>query len=111
MSINSRDKGRRGEVELSQVLNEYGFTTERMSQYCGKTGVADVQGLPHIHIECKRVEALNVDKAYAQSTRDANEGEMPTVMYRKNRGQWMVAMSLEDWVKLYEGYLCQQEET
>jgi hypothetical protein len=111
MSINSRNIGRRGENELSKVLNDYGFTTERMSQYCGKTGVPDVQGLPHIHIECKRVEALNMEKAYEQSSSDSLDGEMPTVMHRKNRGKWMVTMSLEDWVKLYEVWLCQQQET
>ena len=102
MSVNSRDKGRRGENELSKVLNEYGFTTERMSQYCGKTGVPDVQGLKNIHIECKRVEKLNLETAYDQSCRDAKEGEIPTVMHRKNRGKWMVTMSLDDWIKLYK---------
>ena len=99
--INSREKGRRGEVELSKLLNDYGFTTERMSQYCGKTGVPDVQGLPDIHIECKRVEKLNLEEAYDQSCRDAKDGEIPTVMYRKNRRKWMVAMSLDDWIQLY----------
>ena len=109
--INSREKGRRGEVELSKLLNDYGFTTERMSQYCGKTGVADVDGLPSIHIECKRVEKLNLEEAYSQSCRDAKDGEIPTVMHRKNRGEWMVSMSLEDWVEMYRSWICQQKET
>ena len=108
--INSRDKGRRGEVELSSVLNEYGFDTERMSQYCGKTGVPDVQGLPMIHIECKRVEKLNIDDAMEQSIRDAKANEIPVVMHRKNRKGWKVTMTLEAWMKLYEGWLCQQKE-
>ena len=111
MALNSRDKGRRGESELSKVLNECGFTTERMSQYCGKTGVADVEGLPHIHIECKRVEKLNIENAMKQSTDDAKEGEMPVVMHRKNRHEWLVTMTLTDWMKLYKAYENETAET
>lgn len=112
MSINSRDKGRRGENELSKVLNEYGFTTERMSQYCGKTGVPDVSGLPHIHIECKRVERLIIEKAMEQSRSDARENEIPVVMHRKNRQPWLVTMDLDTWLEMYKEWnKCRQEET
>ena len=101
MAINSRDKGRRGEVELSGYLREYGYNTERMSQYCGKTGVPDVQGLPMIHIECKRVEKLNIENAMDQSKRDAKEDEIPVVMHRKNHCEWLCTMRLEDFMKIY----------
>ena len=101
MAINSRDKGRRGEVELAGYLREYGYNTERMSQYCGKTGVPDVQGLPFLHIECKRVERLNIEDAMAQSKRDAREGEIPTVMHRKNHCEWLCTLRLEDFMKIY----------
>lgn len=97
----SRDKGRRGENELAGYLREYGYNAERMSQYCGKTGVPDVQGLPGIHIECKRVERLDLTAAMDQSKRDAREGEMPTVMHRKNHCEWLVTMRLEDWMRIY----------
>ena len=29
-------------------------------------------------------------------------GEMPVVMHRKNRKEWLVTMPLDDWMKLYE---------
>lgn len=60
MVINSRQKGARGERELSSKLKENGFDTRRGQQYCGSNGDADVVGLPGIHIECKRVEKLNL---------------------------------------------------
>ena len=59
----SRNKGKRGELELSHVLQEYGFDARRGQQYAGINGDADVVGVPGLHIECKRVEALNVEKA------------------------------------------------
>ena len=49
--MNSRNKGKAGELELSKVLKTYGYDTRRGQQYCGANGDADVVGLPHIHIE------------------------------------------------------------
>lgn len=59
-------------------------------------------GLPGIHIECKRVEKLNLYDAMAQSKADARKNEMPVVMHRKNNCDWLVTMSLEDWIKIYK---------
>jgi Holliday junction resolvase len=99
---NSRQKGARGERELSNKLKEYGFNTRRGQQYCGANGDADVVGLDGIHIECKRVQSLNLYKAIGQATEDAKEGEKPTVFHRKDREEWLVTMRLEDWMKLYK---------
>ena len=103
MSINSKDKGRRGERELAKTLNGYGYNCRRTQQYCGNTGEAsDVVGLPGIHIECKRNERLNVYDAMSQAKSDAQEGESPVVMWRKNHCEWLVTMTLEDWIELYK---------
>lgn len=100
--MNSRNKGKSGELELARILREYGYKCRRGQQYSGANGDADVVGLPGIHIECKRVEALNIDKALGQSQNDAREGEMPIVCHRKNRTGWKVTLTLEDFLKLYE---------
>lgn len=99
--MNSRNKGAVGERELASKLTEYGFPSRRGQQFSGANGDADVVGLPGIHIECKRVEHLNLQEAYDQSRRDAREGEIPVVMHRKNNCRWLVTMSLEDWIDLY----------
>ena len=70
-----REKGKRGERELAGILREYGYDTKRGQQYCGVAGNADVVGLPGIHIECKRVERLNIYDAIEQSKNDARDGE------------------------------------
>lgn len=99
--MNSRQKGCRGERELAKKLREYGYEARRGQQYSGASGDPDVIGLPGIHIECKRVERLNLEDAMAQSKRDAREGEIPTVMHRKNNCEWLVTMRLEDFMRMY----------
>lgn len=102
MAINSRQKGKAGELELAHILQEYGYETRRGQQYCGANGDADVVGLPGVHVECKRVENLNIDKAMAQAQHDAKDGEMPVVMHRKNRQRWKATMTLDDFMALYQ---------
>ena len=106
MAVNSKRKGAAGERELAKKLNEYGFKTRRSVQYNGKAddGKADLVNLPGIHIECKRVERLNVSEAMGQAINDAQNGELPTVFHRKNREGWLVTMRLDDWMELYKEY-------
>lgn len=102
--MNSKQKGKRGELELVHRLNELGFQTRRTAQYNGKEqgSLADLIGIEGVHIECKRVESLNINDAYEQSVRDCNDGETPTVFHRKNNKPWLVTLSLEDWAKMYK---------
>ena len=104
MPINSREKGAKGERELAKVLREYGYTeAKRGQQFCGVNGNADVIGLPHIHIECKRVEKLNLCNAMEQAKKDT-KGKLPAVFHRKNRSKWLVTMELTDFMKIYKEY-------
>ena len=100
IKTNSRSKGKRGELELAKKLRDYGYDCRRGQQYCGSNGDADVIGLPGIHIECKRVERLDLYGAMAQAIADSS-GNKPTVMHRKNNSDWLVTMRLSDWVELY----------
>lgn len=99
--INSKQKGKQGELELSHVLQSFGYNTRRGQQYCGANGDADIVGLSHIHIECKRVENLNIYQAVEQAKSDAKIDELPAVFHRKNRKEWLVTMPLKDWIRLY----------
>ena len=98
----SRDKGKRGERELASKLKDYGFECRRGQQFNGADGSADVVGLPGIHIECKRVEKLNLYDAVSQAVSDSKEGELPAVFHRKNNCQWLVTMPLDLWMQIYK---------
>lgn len=102
--MNSREKGKRGERELASKLREYGYDVRRGQQYCGANGDADVVGLPGIHIECKRVERLDLDSAMTQAKVDVytgGTGEIPVVMHRKNNSDWHVTLMLDDFMTIY----------
>ena len=106
--INSRDKGKRGELEIAHIMQGYGFDAHRGQQFSGLQGDADVVGVPFLHLEIKRVQALNLDKAMEQSIRDARDDEIPVVVHRKDRQDWKVTLSLEDFMKLYMAWLKEQ---
>lgn len=104
MAVNSRTKGAVAEREVARILNSYGYNCRRGQQYCGANGDADVVGLPGIHIEVKRREKLNLYDAMDQSKRDAAVGGgLPSVFWRKNNCEWLVVMTMEDWMRLYKG--------
>lgn len=94
--INSKVKGAAGERELAAELNSVlNISSRRGQQFSGLEG-EDVVGLPGVHIECKRVEKLNIDNAVAQSIKDAKADQVPAVFHRKNRKPWLVTFRLED---------------
>jgi Holliday junction resolvase - archaeal type len=106
----SRDKGKRGELELAKILREYGYETRRGQQFCGAKGDADVIGLPGIHIEVKRVEKLNLYEAVKQSVRDSVYEDLPAVFHRKNNQEWLVTMRLTEWMEMYKAYTESKDE-
>lgn len=106
MAVNSKRKGKTGELELARKLKDYGYDTRRTAQYCGNTGdAADVVGLPGIHIECKRTEALRLYDAVDQAKRDSGAtGKIPVVFHRKNNCEWLAIMPLDDFMTIYREF-------
>ena len=102
MAINSKEKGKRAEREIAALLRSYGFEGKRGVQYSGGQDSPDVEGLPGVHIEVKRVEQLNINKAMEQADRDCGEN-IPVVFHRKNRTPWLVTMHFDDFMRFYKG--------
>ena len=88
---------------MASKLREYGYNCRRGQQYNGLEG-EDVVGLDYIHIEVKRVQALNLDEAMEQAKKDSRENQIPAVFHRKNNKKWKVTMELEGWINLYNEY-------
>ena len=51
--MNSRRKGKEGELALVRKLKEYGYDVRRSQQYAGINSDAHVVGIDHLHIEAK----------------------------------------------------------
>lgn len=99
--MNSRQKGAAGERELAKVLRIHGYDARRGQQYCGANGDADVIGLPGLHVECKRVERLDLYGAMEQAKADARPDEFPVVMHRRNNAAWLATIALDDFMEIY----------
>lgn len=96
MAVNSRRKGAAGEREFSAFCRErLGIGARRGQQYNGLDGEDVVVSVPNLHIEVKRVEALNVPKAMKQAERDAGVN-VPVVAHRRNREPWLLTIRAED---------------
>ena len=102
MGAKSQKKGADGERELVEHLRRAGYS---VSWGGNRTygAVPDASGLPGVHIECKRVEQLNIARAMEQADRDAHRFRdgAPTLFHRKNKSPWLVTMQLTDWLRLY----------
>lgn len=107
--VNSRRKGARNELLVAHKFQEYGFDTRRGQQFNGLHGDADVVGAPYLHLEVKAVQKLNLEKAMEQSIRDAREGEVPTVVHRRDRQDWRITLSLEDFMPMYMAWLKEKQ--
>lgn len=101
--MNSRDKGKRGELELANYLKERGYATARRGvQYSGGPGSPDVSGLHGVHIEHKRLSAFAGYKFLDQSKRDSASDELSIVTIRADRREFIVLLTLDDFMELYE---------
>ena len=96
---NSRRKGKDGELEVARILRDHGYDSRRGVQYSGSPDSPDVTGLPGYHIEVKRTNAFRMYDALTQSERDAREDEVPIVIHRPDRKDWVVVMRLEDFLE------------
>jgi hypothetical protein len=102
MAINSKKKGKRGELEVVHFLKDRGYNARRGVQYKGTPDSPDVEceELNFLHFEVKRAESLNIEKALQQSISDAGENQIPVVVHRKNKEKWKVTLSFDDFLQL-----------
>jgi Holliday junction resolvase len=95
MSINSRAKGQRGELEVRDLLRKHGFQAERGQQRAGGPESPDVKhDIDGFHIEVKLTETFNLFKTLDQAQGDAPH-LVPLIFHRRNRKPWMVCLPAE----------------
>lgn len=94
MGINPKAKGQAGEYESIALLTSwatqagYKLVLERNLEQVRKGG-SDINGVPGMDIEVKRVQAPNVAGWWAQVCRAADkQGTLPLLMHRRNHQPW-----------------------
>jgi Holliday junction resolvase len=102
--VNSRAKGKRGELEFAEYLRSRGFTARRGQQFSGGGDSPDVvSSLPGVHIEVKRRETGNLYGWLSQAVADAKVGTIPIVFHRRNNEEWVAILRAEDMISLLKG--------
>jgi Holliday junction resolvase len=98
--MNSRRKGKVGELAFVKFLGEHGVAARRGQQFRGGHDSPDVIcDLPY-HWEVKRTERLKLEEAYAQAVSECPPDKTPVVAHKRNRGNWMITLSAEDFLVL-----------
>jgi Holliday junction resolvase len=99
--MNSKRKGKDGELQFVAALKEVGFDARRGVQYSGGPESPDVisEALDRFHFEVKRTEKFRLYEAMEQAIEEGGEC-IPVVAHRRNRGGWLMIMRLEDWAEL-----------
>lgn len=101
--MHSKNKGKRGELELRDVLRSLfpGVSAEeikRGQQHKGGPDSPDVT-FPGVHFECKRTERFNLYDAMEQAIGDAGDN-VPVVAHRRNREDWVFVVRAKDFRNL-----------
>lgn len=100
MGRRERERGKRGERQLRDLLRSYGFSDAiRGCQYSGKTDQGETspdvlcRSLPY-HWESKLCEDIKLHQWIQQAKSDCN-GRPWVVASRQNRGKWWMCTSVK----------------
>jgi hypothetical protein len=95
--INSRTKGKVGELEFAHFLrDEFKIEARRGQQFQGGNDSPDIiTSLRNVHFEVKRTETLSLYKAMEQAKNDCGD-KIPVVAHRKSRQEWLIVLHAKD---------------
>ena len=91
--VNSRQKGKRGELEAARALRAMlGVPVTRAAQHSGKEQ-ADLRGTPGVHWEVKLYAKIGACRFMDQAEAESG-GDVPVVLMRENGGRWLLVVPL-----------------
>ena len=100
----SRTKGARGELEIVALLRDHGWPRARRThdgrEQAQRGDIAN--GPAGVYWEVKRQERLNVPAALAQVERDAPPLDLPILVHRPSRQDWMATLPLDELLSLLQ---------
>lgn len=91
--VNSRQKGKRIELEACRVFRSLGIPAQRTVQFQGRGSSGDIV-IPwtNLHLEAKGRRAIVFHRWYDQAVADARHGSLPLVISHEDRGDWLATM-------------------
>jgi hypothetical protein len=98
--LNSRSKGKRGELEFIQrhLIPYWPGAKRNLDQFGDdKRDCVEVAG---IHFQIKRTEKLELWKAIEQAESEARDHDLPVVAFRRNRSKWYCVIEADELVAL-----------
>jgi len=98
----SREKGKRGEREVVDLLKKYGFEARRGQQFKGTKDSPDIiHNMAGVFIEVKLRQAFNLHATIEQAGEEAGDDD-PVVFHRKDGKPWLVTLNAGDFLKMME---------
>lgn len=97
--INSRAKGRRGELALCDIFRPWWpDVCPNLDQFGDEK--FDLRNMPGWHIQSKWQERLNIWACLTQTVTEARPGDIPVLCLKRNRSPWYGAMPLDELIPL-----------
>ena len=104
--MNSRNKGKRIELEACKALRALGLQAERTVQHEGRGSAGDIRVFgTTLHAEVKGRATITACRFMDQAIRDCRRGATPAVLMRENRGPFLLLCRLQDIPALVEQWL------
>ena len=93
-----REKGKRGEREVVDLIKRYGFEARRGQQFKGGADSPDViHNIPNVFVEVKYREKFSIYPALEQATEEA-ERKMPVVFHRRSGKPWVAILDAREFL-------------
>jgi hypothetical protein len=102
--MRAKVKGDNFERQVAGLLADHLGPSVQRVLLSGQRGEGDIQGVPAIHIECKRQEQTRLSEWFEHEQHKAN-GKPLAIIHKKSRAPIMVTMLLNDWIELFREVL------
>lgn len=100
MGASERRKGAVGEREVATIFREADLEVDRVPNSGGLKVKGDLTGLEGFHLEVKRQEKIAIWACLAQARKEAPDGDVPLLIFRRSHSEWHACLPLSDLITL-----------
>jgi Holliday junction resolvase len=102
--MRAKVKGDNFERQVAAILGDYLGVDCKRALLSGPRGEGDVEGIPTVHIECKRREQTRLGAWYAKEALKTG-GKPLVIIHKRSREPIFVSMEINDWITLFRDAL------